>query len=134
LTVRILDIQDQDLPAGTLGGIYRQPQQTGRQLSPAPKQRARGPARGAGTAAETSSYPRPDGRFVVLGRDKDMMNRGGEIPAGSRDLRYRIASIHMLAEVSMPPKTKVGKIDRSARRDDIAGRLHGRAPRKEPGR
>jgi len=62
------------------------------------------------------------------------MNRGGEIPAGSRDLRYRIAGIHMLAEVSMPPMTKVGKIDKRARRDDIAGRRQDLIPREEPGR
>jgi non-ribosomal peptide synthetase component E (peptide arylation enzyme) len=133
LTVRILDIQDQDLPAGTLGGIYRQPQQTGRQLSPAPNN-ARAVLHGGLVRQRRHRRTATGCRFVVLGRDKDLMNRGGEIPAGSRDLRYRIAGIHMLAEVSMPPKTKVGKIDRSARRDDIAGRLHGRAPRKEPGR
>jgi 2,3-dihydroxybenzoate-AMP ligase len=182
--VRILDALGQDLPDGTPGAIYTRGPYTPRGYYRAPEHNSRAFLPDGWYGSGDVVVRRPDGNLVVLGRDKDMINRGGEKISAEEveDLVYRIGDIEMVAAVSMPdpdlgerlcvyavvkaghaapsleevraafaaaevaafkypdrleiveqlPMTKVGKIDKRALRDDIAGRLHGRAPRKEP--
>ena len=53
---------------------------------------------------------RPDGNLVVEGRDKDMINRGGEKVSAEEveNLVYQLAEVSMVAAIAMPD-TELGE-------------------------
>jgi non-ribosomal peptide synthetase component E (peptide arylation enzyme) len=74
----------------------------------------------------------PQGNLIVEGRDKDMINRGGEKISAEEveNLLHQLPGVSEVAAVAMAdpvlgelPVTKVGKVDKKALRDDITRRL-----------
>ena len=77
--VRVVDELDQDVPDGEPGSLLTRGPYTPARLLPRRRaERARVHRRRLVPHAATSCAARPDGNLVVEGRDKDMINRGGE--------------------------------------------------------
>ena len=102
--VRLVDEQDRDVPAGepgllltrgpyTLRGYYRAPEHNARSFT------ADGWYRSGDVCRRT-----PEGNLVVEGRDKDMINRGGEKISAEEieNLVYRLPMVSQVAAVAMP--------------------------------
>ena len=172
--VRVLDPFGGDVPDGTPGALYTRGPYTPCGYYNAPEHNARSFLDGGWYGSGDVVVRRPDGNLVVHGRDKDMINRGGEKISAEEieSLVYTIPGIELAAAVAMPdevlgerlclyvvtagerqltlaevrehlqglgiaafklpdrlevvgdvPMTKVGKIDKRALREDIAGRL-----------
>jgi non-ribosomal peptide synthetase component E (peptide arylation enzyme) len=166
--VRIVDEAGRDLPDGTPGLLLTRGPYTPRGYYRAPEQNARAFTADGWYASGDVVRRRPDGNLVVEGRDKDMINRGGEKisaeevenqvaavamadaelgerlcvfvvprPGGGRasdaitlgGIRDALAAIGVakykwperLEIVAELPATKVGKIDKKALRDILAG-------------
>lgn len=103
--VRVLDPLGKDLPDGTPGAIYTRGPYTPRGYYNAAEHNRRafldeGGWYGSGDVV----VRRPDGNLVVHGRDKDMINRGGEKISAEEieDLMYRLGSVELVAAVAMP--------------------------------
>ena len=102
--VRVVDELDDEVPHGTPGllltrgpytprGYYRAPEQNSRSFTPDGWYRSGDIVR-----------RRPDGYLVVEGRDKDMINRGGEKISAEdvENLAYALPQIAQAAAVAMP--------------------------------
>jgi salicylate---CoA ligase len=102
--VRLVDERDSDVPAGepgllltrgpyTIRGYYRAPDQNARSFT------ADGWYRSGDVCRRT-----PDGNLIVEGRDKDMINRGGEKISAEEieNLVYRLPGVSQVAAVAMP--------------------------------
>jgi non-ribosomal peptide synthetase component E (peptide arylation enzyme) len=102
--VRIVDENDTDVPAGepgllitcgpcTLRGYYRAPEHNARSFT------AGGWYRSGDICRRT-----PEGNLIVEGRDKDMINRGGEKVSAEEveNLVYALPAVSQVAAVSMP--------------------------------
>ena len=171
--VRIVDADGRDLPDGQPGALLTRGPYTPRGYYRAPEQNARAFTPDGWYASGDVVNRRPDGNLVVEGRDKDMINRGGEKISAEEveNLLYRMPGIAQVAAVAAPdaelgericvfvvpepgrkislggisdgmaaagvarfkwperleivaelPVTKVGKLDKKALRDMLAGR------------
>jgi 2,3-dihydroxybenzoate-AMP ligase len=171
--VRIVDADGRDLPDGQPGALLTRGPYTPRGYYRAPEQNARAFTPGGWYASGDVVHRRPDGNLVVEGRDKDMINRGGEKISAEEveNLLYRMPGIAQVAAVAAPdaelgericvfvvpepgrqislseirggpeaagvakfkwperleimaelPVTKMGKLDKKALRDMLAGR------------
>ena len=171
--VRIVDADGHDLPDGQPGALLTRGPYTPRGYYRAPEQNARAFTPDGWYASGDVVRRRPDGNLVVEGRDKDMINRGGEKISAEEveNLLYRMPGIAQVAAVAAPdaelgericvfvvpepgrkislggisdgmaaagvarfkwperleivaelPVTKVGKLDKKALRDMLAGR------------
>jgi 2,3-dihydroxybenzoate-AMP ligase len=102
--VRILDPSGSDVPDGVPGAIYTRGPYTPRGYYRGADHNERAFLPGGWYGSGDIVVRRPDGNLVVHGRDKDMINRGGEKISAEEveDLMYRIAGIELVAAVSMP--------------------------------
>ncbi|MBM7473698.1 (2,3-dihydroxybenzoyl)adenylate synthase [Subtercola frigoramans] len=105
--VRIVDADGNDLPDGEPGLILTRGPYTprGYYLAEAHNTRAFTPE--GWYSSGDIVVRRPDGYLVVHGREKDMINRGGEKISAEEieNLLYRIEAIDLAAAVSMPDAT-----------------------------
>jgi len=102
--VRILDPLGRDVPDGEPGAIYTRGPYTPRGYYNAPEHNERAFLPGGWYGSGDIVVRHPDGNLVVLGRDKDMVNRGGEKISAEEieDLMYRMGGIDLVAAVAMP--------------------------------
>ncbi|WP_028275320.1 AMP-binding protein [Arthrobacter sp. I3] len=102
--VRIVDEAGEDLPDGIPGSILTRGPYTPRGYYRAPEANARAFTPDGWYASGDIVERRPDGNLIVKGRDKDMINRGGEKISAEEieSLIYRIEDVTMAAAVSMP--------------------------------
>jgi 2,3-dihydroxybenzoate-AMP ligase len=102
--VRIVDEAGNDLPDGVAGSILTRGPYTPRGYYRAPEANARAFTPDGWYASGDIVERRPDGNLIVQGRDKDMINRGGEKISAEEieSLVYRIEDITMAAAVAMP--------------------------------
>jgi salicylate---CoA ligase len=171
--VRIVDADGNDRPDGQPGALLTHGPYTPRGYYRAPEQNARAFTPDGWYASGDVVRRRPDGNLVVEGRDKDMINRGGEKVSAEEveNLLYKMPGIAQVAAVAAAdpelgericvfvvpqpgqdvtldairdglaaagvakfkwperlelaaelPVTKVGKLDKKALRDLLAGR------------
>jgi 2,3-dihydroxybenzoate-AMP ligase len=102
--VRLVDAEDNDVPIGKIGSLLTRGPYTPRGYYRAPAQNERaftvdGWYRSGDICEQTS-----DGYLTVLGRDKDMINRGGEKISAEEveNLIYRLSTVSHVAAVAMP--------------------------------
>ena len=102
--VRVLDPLGRDLPDGEPGAIYTRGPYTPRGYYNAPEHNERAFLAGGWYGSGDIVVRHPDGNLVVLGRDKDMVNRGGEKISAEEieDLMYRMGGLDLVAAVAMP--------------------------------
>ncbi|MHB2022692.1 MAG: (2,3-dihydroxybenzoyl)adenylate synthase [Mycobacteriales bacterium] len=103
--VRIVDELDRDLPDGTPGSLLARGPYTPRGYYRAPEHNARAFTPDGWYRSGDIVRRRPDGNLVVEGRDKDMINRGGEKISAEEveNLAYRLLpQLAHAAAVAMP--------------------------------
>jgi 2,3-dihydroxybenzoate-AMP ligase len=102
--IRIVDEAGNDLPDGVAGSILTRGPYTPRGYYRAPEANARAFTPDGWYASGDIVERRPDGNLIVQGRDKDMINRGGEKISAEEieSLVYRIEDVTMAAAVAMP--------------------------------
>jgi 2,3-dihydroxybenzoate-AMP ligase len=102
--VRIVDGAGNDLPDGEAGALLTRGPYTPRGYYRAPEQNARAFTPDGWYASGDVVRRRPDGNLVVEGRDKDMINRGGEKISAEEveNLVYRMPGIAQVAAVAAP--------------------------------
>ncbi len=102
--VRIVDSEGNDLPYGTAGSILTRGPYTPRGYYRAVEQNGLAFTADGWYASGDIVEQRPDGNLVVHGRDKDMINRGGEKISADEieNLVYRIDGVALAAAVGMP--------------------------------
>ncbi|MET4538416.1 2,3-dihydroxybenzoate-AMP ligase [Arthrobacter bambusae] len=102
--VRIVDEAGNDLPDGVPGSILTRGPYTPRGYYRAPEANARAFTPDGWYASGDIVERRPDGNLIVQGRDKDMINRGGEKISAEEieSLVYRIEDVTMAAAIAMP--------------------------------
>ncbi|MGY1742099.1 MULTISPECIES: (2,3-dihydroxybenzoyl)adenylate synthase [unclassified Blastococcus] len=102
--VRIVDDEDRDLPDGVPGALLTRGPYTPRGYYRAPEQNARAFTADGWYRSGDVVRRRPDGNLVVEGRDKDMINRGGEkISAEAvENVVYTLPEVAQVAAVAMP--------------------------------
>jgi salicylate---CoA ligase len=102
--VRIVDPAGNDLPDGEPGALLTRGPYTPRGYYRAPEQNARAFTPDGWYASGDVVRRRPDGNLVVEGRDKDMINRGGEKISAEEveNLVYRMPGIAQVAAVAAP--------------------------------
>lgn len=102
--VRVVDPMGADVPDGTPGAILTRGPYTPRGYYNAPEHNARAFVDGGWYASGDVVVRRPDGNLVVHGRDKDMINRGGEKISAEEveDLAYQVSGVEMVAAVATP--------------------------------
>ncbi|MGM9471448.1 (2,3-dihydroxybenzoyl)adenylate synthase [Pseudarthrobacter sp. YS3] len=102
--VRIVDEFGEDLPDGVAGSILTRGPYTPRGYYRAPEANARAFTPGGWYASGDIVERRPDGNLIVQGRDKDMINRGGEKISAEEieSLVYRLEDVTMAAAIAMP--------------------------------
>lgn len=101
--VRVVDADGRDVPDGERGLILTRGPYTPRGYFRAADHNARSFTDGwygSGDVVER----RPDGNLVVLGRDKDIVNRGGEKISAEEveNVVYRFADVDLVAAVGLP--------------------------------
>jgi 2,3-dihydroxybenzoate-AMP ligase len=172
--VAVVDDAGNRVPDGTPGALLTRGPYTPRGYFRAPEHNPRAFTSDGWYASGDIVVRRTDGNLVVAGREKDMINRGGEKISAEEveNFAYQLDGVEMAAAVAMPdpklgerlclyvtlaegnqlvlddvaqlmnsagvarykvperlvvvddlPKTKVGKIDKRAIRDDIRERL-----------
>jgi 2,3-dihydroxybenzoate-AMP ligase len=101
--VRIVDDEGRDVPEGQPGLILTRGPYTPRGYFLAPEHNARSFVDGWYSSGDIVSR-RPDGNLVVHGRDKDIINRGGEKISAEEveNVVYRLEVVDLVAAVSMP--------------------------------
>jgi 2,3-dihydroxybenzoate-AMP ligase len=101
--IRVVDASGRDVPDGTPGSILTRGPYTPRGYFRAAEHNARAFVDGWYSSGDIV-VRRPDGNLVVHGRDKDIINRGGEKISAEEveNIVYRLASIDLAAAVSMP--------------------------------
>ncbi|QDG65236.1 (2,3-dihydroxybenzoyl)adenylate synthase [Pseudarthrobacter sp. NIBRBAC000502772] len=102
--IRIVDEAGNDVPDGTAGAILTRGPYTPRGYYRAPEANARAFTPDGWYASGDIVERRPDGNLIVQGRDKDMINRGGEKISAEEieSLVYRIEDVTMAAAIAMP--------------------------------
>ncbi len=102
--LRIVDGNGNDLPDGEAGALLTRGPYTPRGYYRAPEQNARAFTPDGWYASGDVVRRRPDGNLVVEGRDKDMINRGGEKISAEEveNLVYRMPGIAQVAAVAAP--------------------------------
>ncbi len=102
--VRIVDADGRELPDGQPGALLTRGPYTPRGYYRAPDQNARAFTPDGWYASGDVVRRRPDGNLVVEGRDKDMINRGGEKISAEEveNLLYRMPGIAQVAAVAAP--------------------------------
>ncbi|UTT71218.1 AMP-binding protein [Arthrobacter sp. DNA4] len=102
--IRIVDEAGNDLPDGVPGSILTRGPYTPRGYYRAPEANARAFTPDGWYASGDIVERRPDGNLIVQGRDKDMINRGGEKISAEEieSLVYRLEDVTMAAAVAMP--------------------------------
>jgi salicylate---CoA ligase len=102
--VRIVDESGADLPDGVPGALLTRGPYTPRGYYRAPEQNARAFTADGWYRSGDVVRRRPDGNLVVEGRDKDMINRGGEKISAEEveNLVYRLPAVAQVAAVAMP--------------------------------
>ena len=102
--VRIVDETDNDLPDGVPGALLTRGPYTPRGYYRAAEQNARAFTADGWYRSGDIVRRRPDGNLVVEGRDKDMINRGGEKICAEEveNLVYRLPEVAQVAAVAMP--------------------------------
>jgi 2,3-dihydroxybenzoate-AMP ligase len=102
--VRIVDADGRDLPDGEPGALLTRGPYTPRGYYRAPEQNTRAFTPDGWYASGDVVRRRPDGNLVVEGRDKDMINRGGEKISAEEveNLVYRMPGIAQVAAVAAP--------------------------------
>jgi salicylate---CoA ligase len=105
--VRVVDERDHDVPDGTPGALLTRGPYTPRGYYRASEQNARAFTTDGWYRSGDIVRRRPDGNLVVEGRDKDMINRGGEKISAEEveNLAYRLCpEIASAAAVAMPDR------------------------------
>ena len=102
--VRIVDADGRSRPDGEPGALLTRGPYTPRGYYRAPEQNARAFTPDGWYASGDVVRRRPDGNLVVEGRDKDMINRGGEKISAEEveNLLYRMPGIAQVAAVAAP--------------------------------
>jgi 2,3-dihydroxybenzoate-AMP ligase len=102
--LRILDFAGDDVPDGEPGSIYTRGPYTPRGYYRAPEHNERAFLAGGWYGSGDIVVRRPDGNLVVHGREKDMINRGGEKISAEEieGLVYQMEEVELAAAVSMP--------------------------------
>jgi 2,3-dihydroxybenzoate-AMP ligase len=102
--VRVLDPLGDDVPDGTPGALYTRGPYTPCGYYRAPEHNTRSFLEGGWYGSGDIVVRRPDGNLIVQGRDKDMINRGGEKISAEEieSLVYAIPGIDLVAAVAMP--------------------------------
>jgi 2,3-dihydroxybenzoate-AMP ligase len=104
--VRIVDENDADVPLGEPGVLITRGPYTPRGYYRAPEHNARSFTADGWYRSGDICRRTPDGNLVVEGRDKDMINRGGEKVSAEEieNLAYQLPAVSQVAAVSMPDK------------------------------
>jgi 2,3-dihydroxybenzoate-AMP ligase len=102
--VRLVDELDQDVPAGEPGALLTRGPYTPRGYYRAPEHNARSFTADGWYRSGDICRMTPGGNLVVEGRDKDMINRGGEKISAEEveNLVYRLPGVSQVAAVAMP--------------------------------
>ena len=102
--IRLVDELDQDVLAGEPGSLITRGPYTPRGYYRAQEQNARAFTPDGWYRSGDIVRRRPDGNLVVEGRDKDMINRGGENVSAEEveNLVYRLPQVAQAAAVAMP--------------------------------
>jgi 2,3-dihydroxybenzoate-AMP ligase len=102
--VRIVDERGDDLPDGVPGALLTRGPYTPRGYYRAPEQNARAFTPDGWYSSGDVVRRRPDGNLVVEGRDKDMINRGGEKISAEEveNFAYQLPQVAHVAAVAMP--------------------------------
>ncbi|WP_017615643.1 (2,3-dihydroxybenzoyl)adenylate synthase [Nocardiopsis salina] len=110
--VRIVDPLMEDLPDGSPGAILTRGPYTPRGYYSAPEANAKSFAPGGWYSSGDIVERRSDGNLVVQGRDKDMINRGGEKVSAEEieSLVHQIPGLGIVAAVSMPDEVLGEKV------------------------
>ncbi len=101
---RVVDELDRDVPDGTPGALLTRGPYTPRGYYRAAEQNARAFTADGWYRSGDIVRRRPDGNLVVEGRDKDMINRGGEKISAEEveNLAYQLPQIAQVAAIAMP--------------------------------
>lgn len=102
--VRVVDADDRDLPDGMPGALLTRGPYTPRGYYRAPEQNARAFTADGWYRSGDVVRRRSDGNLVVEGRDKDMINRGGEKVSAEEveNVLYTLPAVAQVAAVAMP--------------------------------
>ena len=102
--IAVVDEAGQPVPDGTPGALLTRGPYTPRGYFRAPEHNARAFTPDGWYASGDIVIRRADGNLIVAGRDKDMINRGGEKISAEEveDFAYRIDGVEMAAAVAMP--------------------------------
>ncbi len=102
--IRIVDEQDRDLPDGQAGLLLTRGPYTPRGYYRAAEHNARSFTGDGWFRTGDICLRTPEGNLVVAGRDKDMINRGGEKISAEEieNLVYQLPSVSQVAAVAMP--------------------------------
>jgi 2,3-dihydroxybenzoate-AMP ligase len=102
--VRIVDELDRDVPPGSSGSLLTRGPYTPRGYYRAAEHNARSFTADGWYRSGDICRQTPDGNLIVEGRDKDMINRGGEKISAEEveNLVYRLPGVSQVAAVAMP--------------------------------
>jgi salicylate---CoA ligase len=102
--VRLVDEHDRDVPQGEPGSLLTRGPYTPRGYYRAAEQNARAFTADGWYRSGDIVRRRPDGNLVVEGRDKDMINRGGEKISAEEveNLVYQLPQVAHVAAIAMP--------------------------------
>ncbi len=102
--VRLVDELDEDVPDGEPGSLLTRGPYTPRGYYRAPEQNARAFTADGWYRSGDICRRTPEGNLVVEGRDKDMINRGGEKISAEEveNLVYQLPGVSQVAAVAMP--------------------------------
>jgi 2,3-dihydroxybenzoate-AMP ligase len=102
--VRLVDEFDRDVPLGEPGSLLTRGPYTPRGYYRAPEHNARAFTPDGWYRSGDICRWTPDGNLVVEGRDKDMINRGGEKISAEEveNLVYQLPGVSQVAAVAMP--------------------------------
>jgi 2,3-dihydroxybenzoate-AMP ligase len=104
--VRLVDEQDRDVPDGQPGSLLTRGPYTPRGYYRAPEQNARAFTPDGWYRSGDICRRTAEGNLVVEGRDKDMINRGGEKISAEEveNLVYALPEVSQVAAVAMPDR------------------------------
>ncbi|WP_329413283.1 AMP-binding protein [Nocardia vinacea] len=102
--IMIVDENGAPVPDGTPGALLTRGPYTPRGYFRAPEHNSRAFTPDGWYASGDVVIRRPDGNLVVAGRDKDMINRGGEKISAEEieNFAYQLNGVEMAAAVAMP--------------------------------
>lgn len=104
--VRLVDELDQDVPEGEPGSLLTRGPYTPRGYYRAAEQNARAFTADGWYRSGDICRRTPEGNLIVEGRDKDMINRGGEKISAEEveNLVYQLPAVAQVAAVAMPDR------------------------------